>query len=230
MLPQVESPISIEQKSRLHALEQTIQASLDSFMQCGRALLEIRDQELYRPLYASFEDYLLKRWSITYTTAASLMRSTLLAERLLAGPAGPDGDAPLPVDLAESTLRPLQKLPEPLQIACWRLVARITERPSHNLVSRVVRTITSAIQEGQSNGLNGSNGSDASHNEAKREQKAIFLASIHRLAAGDTFSAQIIALRISDAAQARRCAISCKTLIGRCQAVLRQLYERFPEL
>jgi len=219
---QVESPV--QQKSRLHALEQTIQASLDSFMQCGRALLEIRDQELYRPLYASFEDYLLKRWSITYTTAASLMRSTLLAERLLAGPAGPDGDAPLPVDLAESTLRPLQKLPEPLQIACWRLVARITEKPSAHIVSRVVGTVLGAIQGAQSNGSNGS------QNEAKRAQKAIFLASIHRLAAGQSFSAQIIVLPVKDAVQAKRCMRSCKELIVRCEAVLRRLQYRFPEI
>src|SRR4029077_9358508 len=104
----------------------------------GRALLQIRDQELYRPLYASFEDYLIKRWAITYSQGASLMRSTLVAEHLLAGPAGPQGDSPLPLDLAEDTLRPLQKLAPTLQCAVWRLASRITEKPTGHIFARIV--------------------------------------------------------------------------------------------
>jgi hypothetical protein len=167
------SPLSTEKKARLHELERVIERSIQSFLECGRALLEVRDQQLYRPLYATFGDYLIKRWGISYSRGAELMRSTLTAEILLNGPAGSDGDAPLPADLAESTLRPLQKLPESLQIACWRLVARITEKPSAHIVSGVVRAVTSAIQEGTS----GSNGCNAPGNAAKRTQKAIFLAS-----------------------------------------------------
>jgi hypothetical protein len=234
MLPQVELefPLSEEKKARLHELERVIERSIQSFLECGRALLQVRDEELYRPLYASFEDYLLKRWAITYTHGASLMRSTLLAERLLAGPAEPGGDAPLPADLAESTLRPLQKLPEPLQIACWRLVNRITEKPTGHIVSGIVRVVTAAIQQGQSDGSNGHgpNGSDISRSEAKRAQKAIFLAAVHRLAAGQSFSAQIIALRVSDVVQAKRFSTSCKILINRCEAVLRELQHRFPQV
>jgi hypothetical protein len=220
MFPQVESESlpSAEKKARLHELERVIEGSIASFLACGRALLQVREEELYRPLYNCFGDYLVKRCGITYSQGASLMRSTQVAEILLAN------DGALPSDLAESTLRPLQKLPEPLQIACWRLANRITEKPSHHVVSRIVRTVSAAIEQSQSNG------SSAPHNEAKRTQKAIFLASIHRLAAGDSFSAQVIALRVQDAAQARRCMHSCKELIARCQAVLRQLQYRFPEL
>jgi hypothetical protein len=215
---------SDEQKRRLHALERVIEGGLRSFLEVGKALLQIRDEQLFRPLYASFGDYLVKRWGVTYTQGASLMRSTLVAEILLAGPAAPGGEAPLPVDLAESTLRPLQKLSPELQSACWRLASRLTEKPSSYIVSRIVRTVVSAIEAGHANG------SEASHNEAKRAQKAIFLAAVHRLAAGESFSAQIIALRIGDAVQAKRFSTSCRILINRCEAVLRELQHRFPEL
>jgi hypothetical protein len=223
---EVEVPFSAEKKARLHELERVIERSLQSFLECGRALLQVRDEQLYRPLYASFGDYLVKRWGITYSQGASLMRSTLVAEILLAGPAGPEGDAPLPEHVAEATLRPLQKLSPELQCAVWRLSSRITEKPTANIVSRIVRTVTAAIQAGESGVA-----SDASTaNEAKRAQKAIFLASINRLASGESFSAQIIALRVSDAAQARRCVRSCRELIARCEALVRQLQYRFPEL
>jgi hypothetical protein len=216
-----------EQKRRLHALERVIEGGLRSFLEVGKALLQIRDEQLFRPLYATFGDYLVKRWGVTFTQGASLMRSTLVAEILLAGPAAPGGDAPLTVDLAESTLRPLQKLSPELQCACWRLASRITEKPTAHIVSRIVRTVTAAIEQGQANGSHTSNGCGS---EVKRAQKAIFLAAVHRLAAGESFSAQIIALRIGDAVQAKRFSTSCKILINRCEAILRELQRRFPQL
>jgi hypothetical protein len=208
---------TLEKARRLEELERVIETSILSFVTCGRALLQVRDEELYRPLYNSFNDYLLKRWALNYSHAANLMRSTAVAETLLAN------DIQLPDGLPESAVRPLQKLPEPLQIACWKLVVRITEKPTHHIISRITRAVTSAIQQGQGNG------SDDSQNEAGREQKAIFLTSIHRLAAGDSFSAQIITLHVQDPLQARHCINACRELIARCQAVLRQLEYRFPQ-
>jgi hypothetical protein len=170
MSPQIEFPsqhLSSEERGRLHELERTVERTLESFLECGRALLEVRDRALYREHYKSFEHYLTRRFGITYSQGASLMRSTLVAEHLLAGPAGPQGDAPLPLDLAEDTLRPLQKLAPTLQCAIWRLASRITEKPTHHIVSRIVRTVTAAIQQG-------SNGSDASQSEANARAKSHF--------------------------------------------------------
>jgi hypothetical protein len=218
--------LSDEERTRLHQLEHTVEETLKSFLECGRALLEVRDRTLYRECYKSFDDYLIKRWAITYSQGASLMRSTLVAEHLLSGPAGPQGDAPLPLDLAESTLRPLQKLAPELQCAVWRLASRVTEKPSAHIVSRIVRTVTAAIHYDQDQGQ--SNGGAPPSSEAKRAQKAVFLASVHRLAAGDGFNAEVVGLRISNAEQAKRCSTSCRVLIGRCMAVLAELERRFP--
>jgi hypothetical protein len=219
---QLDAPLSSEQKTRLHDLERVVERNLSQFLEAGHALLRIRDEGLYRA-YGTFEHYLTKRWGITYSQGASLMRSTLVAEHLLAGPAGPLGDAPLPLDLAQDALRPLQKLSPELQCACWRLASRITEKPSGHIVSRIVRTVTAAIGQGRSNG-------SAPASEAKRAQKAIFLASVHRLATGESFSAQIVLLHVTDSERAKRCSTSCRILINRCEAILRELQHRFPEV
>jgi hypothetical protein len=153
-----------------------------------------------------------------------LVRSAETVENLLRGPADPDaGDAPLPPDLSQQALRPLAGLEPALACACWRLASRLG-KPTGHVVGSIVRVVKKAIDEGQGNG------SDVSQNESKRAQKAIFLSSVHRLAAGESFSPQIITMHIKDAVQAMRCMSSCKLLIARCEAVLRQLHYRFPEL
>lgn len=212
-----------EQKARLHDLERVVERNLCSFLEAGRALLRIRDEGLYRA-YGTFEEYLRLRWGLTYSQGASLLRSTRVAEQLLAGPAGADGDAPLPVELSEATLRPLQRVGPRLACAVWRLASRITEKPTPEIVSRIVRTVSAAIEAGQSNG------SAASRREAKRAQKAIFLASVNRLAAGGSFSGELIAGRIRDLQQAQRCCTACRILISRLEWILRELEGRFPGL
>jgi hypothetical protein len=77
-----------------------------------------------------------------------LVRSTAVAENLLAGSSG---DAPLPPDLSENVMRPLAKLPPQLQIECWRLASHLTEKPTHFVVSRIVRVVTGAIDQGCGN-------------------------------------------------------------------------------
>jgi hypothetical protein len=81
-------------------------------------------------------DWLLSRQTLQrISTGISLISltlgfwvfATLIFETLLAGPAAPSGDAPLPPDLSESVMRPLAKLPPKLQVECWRLVSRVTE-------------------------------------------------------------------------------------------------------
>lgn len=45
------------EQERLTELEQTVRAGLKTFVEVGTALLEIRDQRLYRAGYGSFEEY-----------------------------------------------------------------------------------------------------------------------------------------------------------------------------
>ena len=55
--------------SRLHELEATIARGLETFAEVGAALLEIRDQKLYRGSHKTFETYLRDRWEISRSYA-----------------------------------------------------------------------------------------------------------------------------------------------------------------
>jgi hypothetical protein len=146
--PEVPAPLNNEEQIRLDQLETVIEHSLQSFLVVGRCLLEVRDRKLYRQHYPNFQTYCIKRWGISERRGLDLARSTAVAEHLLSGPAAPNGDSPLPPDLAENVMRPLSKLEPELQAECWRLASRITERPTHFVVSRIVRVVTEAIGVG----------------------------------------------------------------------------------
>jgi hypothetical protein len=116
-------------------------------------------------------------------------------------------------------MRPLTKLAPPLQAECWRLASRITERPTHHIVSRIVRTVQSAIDAGV--GVS---------QKVKRQEKDVFLPSLYKLAGGESFSAQIVVYRIDDLEQARRCWTACLELGKRCEAIVSELESKFPDL
>jgi hypothetical protein len=121
-------PLNCEERIRLAQLETLIQGSLEKFLLAGRALLEIKTRRLYRQEYSTFQDYCMKCSAISERRGLDLVRSTAVAENLLAGPADPNGDAPLPPDLSENVMRPLAKLPPQLQVECWRLASHLTEK------------------------------------------------------------------------------------------------------
>jgi len=222
MFSQVESPplpqLSSEERARLHTLERTIERGLANFLEVGKALLEIRDQRLYRA-HGSFEQYCHQRFGITQHRGLAIIRSTQVADHLLAGPASPEGDAPLPADLAEQSLRPLHRVDPELAAQIWRLASRLG-KPTGPVVGRIVRVVEEAIH--QDNGVK--------QPEPNHPQKQTFLPSIYRLAGNDGFCPQVILTRIETPEQARRCATSCRILINRCQAILNEIEHQFPEL
>jgi hypothetical protein len=215
MLPQVqsESPLNPEQKTRLYELERTVERNLSSFLEAGRALLAIRDERLYR----------------TYGTWGAILPPTLrhhAKSRPGVGPLGRDRgksltgpgqsgqwDAPLPADLSQQALRPLNGLEPALACACWRLASHIGKPTGHTL-GQIVRVVKGAIQQGQGNG--------SRQPKPKQPQKQIFLPSLYRLAAHDGFSAQIITLHITEPEVAKRCSTNCRVLINRCESILRE--------
>ena len=216
--------LSSEQRARLCELETTIEHSFVSFLQCGRALLAVRDEKLYVEHYRSFEYYCIRRWGLTAHRGRELIRSTLVAETLLTGPAAPGGDAPLPENLSEQALRPLAKVGSPeLQSAVWSLASRITEKPTHFVISRLVRTIQTAISEGYGD-------SNTSRPKRQESENTIFLRVVYKVSAMKSVSPQLIVRTISDPAQARRCVAACRELARRCHFIADELIGKFPGL
>jgi hypothetical protein len=121
-------------------------------------------------------------------------------------------------------LRPLQKLDAPLQSAVWRLASRVTEHPTHHVVSRIARVVQNTIHEGNGNG-----GTSQPKPKLPQSQKKIFLLSIHRLADGPWFSPQLIVQGL-DEARARKHRAACNALISRCHEILEKIRQQFPSL
>jgi hypothetical protein len=211
-------PLTAIEKSRLAELEGIVQTNLQTFLATGRALAEIRNRRLFRQEFATFEHYCKHRWGFSGAHGLDLVRSTEVAEHLLAGPAAPEsGDAPLPIDLSPDELRPLQRLQPELADSCWRLACRVG-KPTGHLVGKIVHIVESAI-----------NGTSHSPAKTPPSQKKIFLLSVHRLADSPWFSAHLVVQGL-DEARARKHLQATQGLICRLHELVHEIRQQFPSL
>lgn len=67
--------LSPTESTRLQKCEAVIEKGLQTFIEVGNALLEIRDSRLYRQDYGTFEDYCRKRWKISRAHAYRLIEA-----------------------------------------------------------------------------------------------------------------------------------------------------------
>jgi hypothetical protein len=221
-IPEQTSPLNCEERIRLAQLETLIEGSLEKFLLAGRALLEIKTRRLYRQEYSTFQVYCMRRWGISEGRGLELVRATTVVETLLSGPAAPGGDAPLPSNLTQNVIRPLSKLPPELQVETWRLACRITQKPTHFVLSRIVGVISSAIDTGRGNGQ-----------KPKRAggEECAFLRPIFRLAHIRFPDAELFAAHFGeDQEQAARAIAACRELESRCRSICTALVRRFPQL
>jgi phage N-6-adenine-methyltransferase len=100
--------------TRLAALEETIERGLETFVEVGEALREIRDAGLYLERYLSFEDYCEQRWSMSRKRAYDLMAGSAVVEAM-----SPMGDIKNPQNERQAReLAPLREQPEEMA-AAW---------------------------------------------------------------------------------------------------------------
>ena len=114
--------------------EVIIQRGLNTFIDVGNALLEIRDNRLYKDCHATFEDYCKERWDFTRQHAYRLMEAAEVAGNL-----SPMGDI-LPA--TERQARPLTQLEPEQQREVW---GRVTESGDKVTASRVQEEVDSII-------------------------------------------------------------------------------------
>jgi hypothetical protein len=108
------TPLSRAEEELLHQLEHVVETGLAGFLEVGRALLEIKEDKLYRVTHESFETYCKERWHFSAHHGARILRSIAVVQNL------ENGDCPpLPPDVSEALMRPLAPLEAPLQQAVW---------------------------------------------------------------------------------------------------------------
>lgn len=89
----------------LESCEAIIEAGLQTFYEVGQALTYVRDNELYRAGYVTFQAYLKERWGFSFSWANRLMSGADVVKSLAATPTPPasvavaEELAPLPTGL-----------------------------------------------------------------------------------------------------------------------------------
>ena len=106
--------LTMGERAYLGRLEQTIENGLQTYIDVGSALEEIRARKLYRGAHATFEDYCRDRWKISRIHAHRLIQAAELAANLL-----PMGN--IPPD-NERQARALAHLPPAYQAAVLEMV------------------------------------------------------------------------------------------------------------
>jgi hypothetical protein len=134
------------EQERLAYLEERIKAGIQTFVEVGNDLLEIRDSGLYRIDYATFQEYCERRWGWSRQRAYQLISAAEVAGTL---------EMSTRVDIlpsSEKQARPLAKLKDPAErSAAWdEAVTKANgKQPTAAVVEEVVkRRIVSEFDAG----------------------------------------------------------------------------------
>ena len=122
--------ITLDERSRLYQLEETIRQGLNTFVDVGNALLEIRDKRLYRQEHSTFEEYCNKQWNFTKQRVYQLMDSASVIDTLKKSTV---------VDFlptSERQARPLASLEPEEQVEAWKRV--ITSTPEGKITAAIL--------------------------------------------------------------------------------------------
>lgn len=114
--------------SRLSELEAVVERGLATFVEVGRALMEIRDSRLYRDTHGTFEDYCEGRWGFSRQYAHLVIAETRVNQLV---------DEPIRQSHARE-LAPLLDEPEQLREA-WAEVVQLHPEPTAADVREVVQ-------------------------------------------------------------------------------------------
>jgi hypothetical protein len=102
-----------DERQMLQTCEALISDGLDSFLRTGEALRIVRENQLYRETYRTFDEYTEQRWQISARRARQLMSAFEIVQSLKSGTIVPL----LPT--TESQVRPISSLPPEDQREAW---------------------------------------------------------------------------------------------------------------
>jgi hypothetical protein len=139
--------LSTSEAGRLAELETVIERGLQTFIEVGSALMEIRNSRLYRQMYATFEEYCQERWDLRKSRIYQLMDAAEVVENLKSSTIVElsSGNIPLPVNEAQA--RPLAKLEVELQRQAWQRA--VETAPEGRITARHVETVVRELQAAQ---------------------------------------------------------------------------------
>ena len=138
--------LTTTEKNQLEACETVIEYGLKTFVDVGNALMEIRDDRLYRAEFDTFENYCNTRWGLTRRHVNRTIAAAQVADHL--GPMGPKPDN-------ERQARPLTQLDPEQQAEAWQRAVETAPngKPTAAHVSQVVDEIRFEHAAPHTNGI-----------------------------------------------------------------------------
>lgn len=121
--------LSAVDHNRLDLLEATISRGLETFIDVGNALAEIKETKLYQTSHETFEAYCQEKWKITRQHAGRLIAAAEVAENVTPGLQSPT---------SEKQIRPLTALPPAKQKKVWKKAVKLHGQPTAAQVKALV--------------------------------------------------------------------------------------------
>jgi hypothetical protein len=121
---------------RLDELEYRVQKGIQTFLEVGVALAEIRDRKLYRATHDTFEDYVSARWAMSRSYAHRTIAAAEVVTMLPMGNIQPT---------SERQVRPLLKVPPEDRAAAWERAQAIATDTGQPVTTAVVEQAVGEI-------------------------------------------------------------------------------------
>ncbi len=134
---EAELSLPLQDQERLDADEEVIARGLSTFIEVGNALLDIRDNRLYRARYTNFEDYCRERWSFSRRQADRLIGASEVVSNL--------GTIGLEIPANEFQARPLTGLDPEDQRVIWQLV--VETAPAGKVTAAHVKSVVNILKD-----------------------------------------------------------------------------------
>lgn len=126
-----------EEKIRLASHEEVIDNGLNTFHKVGMALLDIRDNRLYRQNHRTFESYCQERWGMERRHAYRLMDAAQVVENVSNWTQSPPTN--------EAQARPLTPLEPEQQTLVWQVVEKTA--PNGKVTNDHVKSVVNVLKD-----------------------------------------------------------------------------------
>jgi hypothetical protein len=149
---EITDPLTDAEYARLETLETTISKGMDTFVEVGSALAEIRDSRLYRQYHPTFAAYCEQQWDLGKSQAYRLITASEVVGDLSRARDESDEDVPLPTsgrqaeELAKADpadrVDVMREAAEDGPVTSSRIKEAVTRRTETPAKGREVRTET----------------------------------------------------------------------------------------
>jgi len=152
IVPQVEestilSALNTIELDRLSLCESVIEKGLNTFVEVGNALFEIRNNKLYRDKFTTFESYCRDRWNLKRQRAYELMDAAAVVNTLseISDKNEQDSQVSIVVPTKESHAAALSKVPEGLRGQVWEKALEKNQSSGKVITAKMIDNIAKEL-------------------------------------------------------------------------------------